>query len=132
MHLINALLLGALGALAPWQQPAAGTQSAPWSYAVGETRAPQQANFCDTRELALEVARVFERFGPRTGFAALAHAPGCSLRVHGVTPRALLHQVRVALESGDSYVVNFIDVDADDGSTPVLVTTRLLTGTPTR
>lgn len=118
--------------LSAWQQPAASGDTGPWGYVLGEARAPQQANFCDTREAALEVASVFERFGARTGFSALANAPHCSLRVHGLTPRKLLQQVRIALEGGDSYVVNFIQVELDDGSTPVLVTTRALTGAAPR
>ncbi len=100
---------------------------APWGYAIGVTRAPAQANFCDEREDALEIAHIFERFGARTGFSALSNAPGCSLQVRGITPRSLLHRVRVELEDGGEYHVNFIHVETDDGSRLVLVTTRRLT-----
>jgi hypothetical protein len=130
MPLFTIVLLGAvLAASAP---PAASADSGPWGYVLGQTRSPQQANFCDTRAAALEIAKVFERFGARTGFSALANAPECSLRVHGLTPRALLHQVPIALHSGDSYVVNFIEVEVDDGSRPILVTTRTLTDAAAR
>jgi hypothetical protein len=130
MPLFTLVLLGAvLAASAP---PAASAEPGPWGYVVGQTRSPQQANFCDTRAAALEIAKVFERFGARTGFSALANSPDCSLRVHGLTPRALLHRVAIALESGDSYAVNFIEVEIDDGSRPVLVTTRTLTGAVAR
>lgn len=131
MPLILVLVLSIGGVFAP-PQTAAGADGGPWGYELGRTRPPQQANFCDSREVALEVAQVFERFGARTGFAALANAPGCSVRVRGLTPRALLHQVRVALQNGDSYVVNFIDVQTDDGGSSVLVTTRTLDGAGAR
>lgn len=130
MPVFTIVMLGAvLAASAP---PAAGADSGPWGYVLGQTRSPQQANFCDTRAAALEIARVFERFGARTGFSALASAPDCSLRVHGLTPRALLHRVPIALESGESYAVNFIEVEIDDGSRPILVTTRTLSDAAAR
>ena len=124
MHVIKALLIGALCAATPLRF-ATGAEIGPWGYALGQMRAAQQASFCDTREAALEVAQVFERFGARTGFSALSSAPDCSRRVLGLTPRALVHQVRIATEAAGSYIVNFIEVDADDGSRPVLVTTRV-------
>ena len=46
--------------------------------------------------------------------------------MHAVTPESLLQQIKIKLDSGANYVVNFIQVQADDGSRPVLVTTRAL------
>lgn len=97
-----------------------------WGYRLGEAVATRQANFCDTAEAAMEIAAIFERFGPRTGFSALANSPQCSTRIHAVTPRSLLRQVPVPLESGGQYTISFIQVQADNGSEPVLVTTRRL------
>ena len=96
----------------------------PWGYRVGEAGEPRQANFCDNSDAALEIAQIFDRFGARTGFSALSNAPQCATRVLTVTPESLLRQVEVKLESGSSYVVNFIQVQAEDGSRPVLITTR--------
>ena len=104
----------------------ADTGAETWGYRLDEAYPPRQANFCEQRGSALEVADIFERYGPRTGFSALSNAPQCSTRVHAITPRALLRQVRVPLESGGEYIVNFIQVQAEDGSEPVLVTTRRL------
>ena len=73
---------------------------------------------------ALEIAQIFDRFGARTGFAALANAAGCATRVLAVTPESLLRQVKIKLDGPSHYFVNFIQVQAADGTRPVLVTTR--------
>lgn len=104
----------------------ADTAGAPWAYRIGATQPSRQGNFCDDQASALEIAAIFDRFGPRTGFSALAGSKACSTRVHEVTPERLLRQVRIPVEGGGEYVVNFIQVEADDGSRPVLVTTRRL------
>lgn len=98
-----------------------------WGYRVGAAHPPRQGSFCDDADSALEIATLFERFGPRTGFSALADSADCTTRVHAVTPERLIRQVRVALDGGGAYHVNFIQVQAGDGSRPVLVTTRRLT-----
>lgn len=102
------------------------SETQPWGYRVGELGEARQGNFCDDTDAALEIAQIFERFGARTGFSALSNAPACATRVHAVTPESLLRQVEIKLESGANYAVNFIQVQADDGSRPVLVTTRRL------
>lgn len=104
----------------------AGADDEVWAYRVGEAVPAQQANFCDSTEAALEIAEIFQRFGPRTGFSALSNASQCSKRILAVTPHSLLRQVQVPLASGDGYEINFIQVHADDGSEAVLVTTRRL------
>ena len=102
------------------------TATQTWAYRIGATHPPRQGNFCDDQATALEIAAIFERFGPRTGFSALAGARECSTRVHEVTPEALLKQVHIPLEGGGEYVLSFIQVGASDGTRPVLVTTRRL------
>ena len=101
-------------------------QSQPWGYKIGEPGKPRQGNFCDHREAALEIADVFDRYGARTGFSALSNTPTCATRVHAVTPKSLIRQIEIKLDGGGSYFVNFIQVQASDGSHPVLVTTRRL------
>lgn len=101
-------------------------QSLPWGYKLGEPGEPRQGNFCDDRQAALEIAGVFDRYGARTGFSALSNTPSCATRVHAVTPESLIRQVKIKLDGGGSYLVNFIQVQASDGSRPVLVTTRRL------
>jgi hypothetical protein len=110
----------------PWSTGAAGSASQPWGYRVGEARPAQQGNFCTTRQDAMEVAEIFERFGARTGFSALSNAPGCSTRVHAVTPTGILRRVPIALESGGGYTVSFIRVQVEGGGEAVLITTRRL------
>lgn len=105
---------------------AADRQSPPWGYKIGEPGEPRQGNFCDNRQAALEIAGVFDRYGARTGFSALSNTPSCATRVHAVTPESLIRQVEIKLDGGDSYFVNFIQVQAGDGSRPVLITTRRL------
>lgn len=85
------VLLGALLVSAP--QSHADSE---WTYRLGESRADQQANFCDSREEALEVAEIFEKFSPLTGYSALANAPGCSTSVRTFTPRRLLKELTLA------------------------------------
>ena len=105
-----------------------GSESAarPWAYQVGETGEPRQGNFCDDRDAALEIAQIFHRFGAQTGYSALSNAPACATRVHAVTPESLLREVAIKLDNGTSYTVNFIQVQAADGTRPVLITTRRL------
>lgn len=97
-----------------------------WSYVIGEMRVEQQANFCDSEAAVDELAVIFRRFGPQTGFSALSSAPECSLRVHSFTPVALQQSVPIKLESGEMYLVNAIRVVLRDGQTRYLITTRHL------
>ncbi len=97
-----------------------------WSYTIGQMRVDQQANFCDNQATVDELAAIFQRFGPQTGYSALAGAPDCSLRVHSFTPVELKKSIRVKLESGDYYTINTIRVELEDGQTLYLFTTRKL------
>ena len=99
-------------------------QVQPWAYKAGVQGEARQANFCQDTKAALEIAEIFARFGAPTGYSALSNSPSCSTTVYAVTPIDLLRQVKITLENGDNYFVNFIQVEANDKSTPVLVTTR--------
>ena len=119
-------LLAALASTSALAGPTGNQPSQPWGYTIGKPGEPRQGNFCDDEEAALEIAGVFDRYGARTGFSALSNTPSCATRVHAVTPESLIRQVEIKLDGGGSYFVNFIQVQADDGSRPVLVTTRRL------
>ena len=95
-----------------------------WDYAVGRERTAQQAILCRHRDVALEVAEVFRREGPRAGYAALARARGCQTRVESFTPRAVIAQVPIGLAGGDGYTVRFVEVATAAGSVEYLITTR--------
>ena len=97
-----------------------------WGYVVGATHPARQGNFCNDEGSAREIAGIFERFGARTGFSALSSSKDCSTRVHSVTPEALIERVRIPLDGGGEYFVSFIQVQAEDGTRPVLITTRQL------
>ncbi len=97
-----------------------------WGYVIGEMRVEQQGNFCDSEAAVDELAVIFERFGPQTGFSALSSAPDCSLRVHSFTPVAMKQSVAIKLVSGGTYLVNTIRVELSDGRTSFLITTRHL------
>jgi len=97
---------------------------ADWGYVIGEPRDNQQASFCTTRESVAEIARIFDRFGPRTGYAALSASPDCAIAVHSFTPRALLASVTISKGKPGEYPLNFVDVVTQHGKTLYLVTTR--------
>jgi hypothetical protein len=120
---------GALWALASigWAGLAAATD-ADWGYVIGQPRENQQANFCTTRESIAEIARIFDRFGPRTGYAALSASPDCTLAVHSFTPRALLASVTISDGQPGAYPLNFVDVETHHGKRLYLVTTRAVAG----
>lgn len=119
-------MLAALCSATVLADKATDPQSQPWGYQIGESGKPRQGNFCNDRAAALAIAGVFDQYGARTGFSALSNTPSCATRVHAVTPESLIRQVEIKLDGGDSYFVNFIQVQASDGSRPVLVTTRHL------
>lgn len=100
----------------------------PWAYQVNVPRENQQANFCTNAKDVLELARIFERFGAPTGFSALSSSPGCALETHSLVPKELIKQVKIKLESGDHYDVNFIRVHVEGDVELYLVTTRRLVG----
>ncbi|MGI9335693.1 MAG: hypothetical protein ACR2RL_21315 [Gammaproteobacteria bacterium] len=118
------LLTGTLlvGAAAPPQ----ARSDDPWSYRLGELRADQQANFCDSEDEVMEVARIFEKFSPRTGYSALADAPGCATAVRSFTPRRLVKALTLAAGEANEYQIRFIEVHTPEGDELYLVTTRAL------
>jgi hypothetical protein len=87
-------------------------------------QANQQAQFCADRQAVLELAQVFEEKGPRRGFAALLQHDRCATRVESFTPRQIVTRVRVDTESGDAYVMTFVEVLMANGTVEFLVTSR--------
>jgi hypothetical protein len=95
-----------------------------WHYTIGEAQREQQANFCASREGAEEIAAIFDRFGPRAGYAALAGSPDCTVAVHSFTPRKLLTSVTISEGKPGEYQVRFVEVESLEGGQIYLVTTR--------
>ncbi len=95
-----------------------------WHYTLEQTQANQQAQFCADRQAVLELVRVFEEKGPRRGFAALLQHDRCATRVESFTPREIVRQVTVDTESGDAYVMTFVEVLMSNGTVEFLVTSR--------
>lgn len=109
-----------------WADRAAAAD-ADWGYVIGEPRDNQQANFCTTKESLAEIVRIFDRFGPRTGYAALSASPDCAIAVHTFTPRALLASMMISKGKPGEYPLNFVDVETQHGKTLYLITTREVT-----
>ncbi len=101
--------------------PAAGGG---WHYTIDQPREKQQANFCDSKEGVVEIADIFDRLGPRPGYAALSTAPHCRIAVHSFIPRRILTTVIISEGEPGEYMVRFVEVENDDGGVLYLVTTR--------
>ena len=95
-----------------------------WHYTIDQAREKQQASFCDSKEGAEEIAGIFNRFGPRTGYAALSTSSHCKIAVHSFTPRRILTTVAISKGKPGEYMVRFVEVENDDGGILYLVTTR--------
>lgn len=114
-------LVGASSAFAwPFLAPAASE----WSYAIGQTRDEQQANFCEARADIEEIAGIFSRYGPRAGYSALSGSPGCAVSVKSFTPREVLITVVVSEGKPGEYRIRFVEIESDGGEVMYLVTTR--------
>lgn len=101
---------------------------AAWHYTIDEHREKQQANFCASRQDVEEIAGIFDRFGPRTGYAALSASPDCAITVESFTPRRVLLSVTVSEGKPGEYRVRFVEVENDRGDVMYLVTTRDVAG----
>jgi hypothetical protein len=95
-----------------------------WHYTIDQARREQQANFCDNKKIIEEIAAVFERFGPRSGYAALSDSPGCAIAVRSFTPRSILLTVTISKGEAGEYRVRFVEVENERGDILYLVTTR--------
>ncbi len=95
-----------------------------WHYAIDQARENQQANFCNSKESVEEIASIFDRSGPRTGYAALSAASNCGIAVHSFTPRRVLTTVTISKGKPGEYMVRFVEVENDHGDVMYLVTTR--------
>lgn len=99
-----------------------------WHYTIDQPREKQQANFCVSREDVEEIAGIFDRFGPRTGYAALSASPDCAITVESFTPRKVLTSVTISRGKPGEYRVRFVEVENDRGDVKYLVTTREVAG----
>jgi hypothetical protein len=95
-----------------------------WHYTIDRLRENQQANFCFSRKDVEEIAGIFNRFGARTGYAALSGSPDCAIAVHSFTPRRVLTTVTISEGKPGEYQVRFVEVENPQGKSMYLVTTR--------
>ncbi len=95
-----------------------------WEYHLGQSRHQQQANFCDSKNGALEIIRVFTSYGARTGYSALGHATDCSTRIETFTPLRILSAVTISTGEPNQYTLYLTEVDIEGGSRSYLLTTR--------
>jgi hypothetical protein len=103
---------------------ASASTSGPWHYTLYQARIQQQANFCRSQEDIRELAGIFNRYGPRTGYAALSESPGCSTSIQTFTPRKVVEEVIISKGKPGEYTMRFVEVHNDKGETLYLVTTR--------
>ena len=106
-----------------WSSLAAAADS-DWYYTIDQPREKQQANFCHSKNSIEEIAGIFDRFGPRPGYAALSASPDCGIAVHSFTPRRVLATVTISKGEPGEYMVRFVEVENDHGDVTYLVTTR--------
>jgi len=106
-----------------WSASAAASGNT-WYYTIDQPRERQQANFCLSEQNVEEVAGIFDRYGPRTGYSALSDSPDCEIAVHTFTPRRVVKTVTISEGKPGEYKVRFVEVVNDDGDTLFLVTTR--------
>ena len=118
-----------------WVERACGISVIIWSslaaaaggdqhYTIDQPREKQQANFCASRQSIEEIADIFDRLGPRPGYAALSVSTDCFVAVHTFTPRRVLAVVTISGGKPGEYRVRFVEVERDFGDVLYLVTTR--------
>ena len=95
-----------------------------WYYTIDQPREKQQVNFCTSRDSTEEIAGIFDRFGPRIGYAALSASPDCRIAVRSFTPRRVLATVTISKGEPGEYLMRFVEVENDRGDVVYLVTTR--------
>ena len=95
-----------------------------WHYTIDQPREKQQANFCINKKGVEEIAEIFDRLGPRPGYAALSADPNCRIAVQSFTPRRVLTTVTISKGKPGEYMVRFVEVENDRGEVMYLVTTR--------
>ena len=95
-----------------------------WHYTIDQSRENQQANFCINKKGVEEIAGIFDRLGPRPGYAALSADPDCRVAVYSFTPRRVLTTVTISKGKPGEYMVRFVEVENDRGEVVYLVTTR--------
>ena len=114
----GAAVLALLSALA-----SANAQEA-WHYVLNVSEPARQANFCSSEADVTALVGIFERFGPRTGYAALAESEGCFIAVLAFTPLRIVEEIIIAEGKPEEYRMRFVEVHNPDGKVFYLVTTR--------
>lgn len=95
-----------------------------WYYTLEQERIRQQASFCRSHEEIRELVRIFNRYGPRTGYSALAESPGCGTSIQTFTPLKVVEVVIISRGKPGEYTMRFVEVENEYGETLYLVTTR--------
>ncbi len=95
-----------------------------WHYTLGEPVSPRQASFCADAEEALRLASVFQRRGPRPGYAALSQSEKCALKVQAFTPQEVVSRVTIEKGKPIEYTVTFFKARTAAGLTEYVMTTR--------
>lgn len=112
------LLMAAVFACAP-----ARAQEA-WHYVLNEQHPERQANFCASEADVRDVVMIFERFGPRTGYAALSGTDRCFIVVNAFTPLRVVEEIVIAEGEPSEYRMRFVEGHDENGKVLFLVTTR--------
>lgn len=101
----------------------AGAQEV-WYYVLDVTGPARQANFCASEADVRGLVSIFERFGPRTGYSALAESKGCYIAVRVFTPRRIVEEIVIARGKPEEYRMRFVEGYIGNGEVVYLVTTR--------
>ena len=101
----------------------AGAQEV-WYYVLDVAQPARQVNFCLSEADVTGLVNIFERFGPRTGYAALAESKTCYIAVVAFTPRRIVEEIVIAEGKPEEYRMRFVEGHNENGETLYLVTTR--------
>ena len=101
----------------------AGAQEV-WYYVLDVAQPARQVNFCMSEADVKGLVSIFERFGPRTGYSALAESKGCFIAVVAFTPRRIVDEIVIAEGKPEEYRMRFVEGHNGDGEIVFLVTTR--------
>ena len=96
----------------------------PWHYVLDEKHPARQANFCTTEDEVRDIVSIFERFGPRTGYSALAGTERCFIAVRSFTPTRIVDEIVISEGEPGEYRMRFVEGHDENGEILFLVTTR--------
>ncbi|MDX1433760.1 MAG: hypothetical protein R3286_15060 [Gammaproteobacteria bacterium] len=95
-----------------------------WYYVIDVAQPARQVNFCVSEADVRGLVSIFERFGPRTGYSALAESTTCYIAVIEFTPRRIVEEIVIAEGKPEEYRMRFVEGQNENGETLYLVTTR--------